>query len=92
MINIEQESRTSPIDAAASVAGGIAPSVDAVTSRRMKRETVDRAKIMLMSTHGLTEPEAYRWIQKTAMDSRSPMMVDSTRIVDGYGSPAARAS
>ncbi|MGI8695079.1 MAG: ANTAR domain-containing response regulator, partial [Mycobacteriales bacterium] len=37
------------------------------------RKTIDRAKGVLMTTHGMTEPEAFRWIQRTAMDRRSTM-------------------
>ena len=32
------------------------------------RKCVDRAKGILQQQMGLTEPEAFRWIQKTAMD------------------------
>src|SRR5436190_20224636 len=34
------------------------------------RKLLDRAKGLLQSEHGLTEPEAFRWIQKTSMDRR----------------------
>ena len=34
---------------------------------------VERAKGLLQSGLGLTEPEAFRWIQKTAMDLRKSM-------------------
>ncbi|MFT4147471.1 MAG: response regulator [Micrococcaceae bacterium] len=37
------------------------------------RKTVDRAKFLLTSKMGLTEPEAFRWIQKTSMDKRLSM-------------------
>ena len=42
----------------------------AIESRKM----VERAKGLLMERHGLSEPEAFRRIQKTAMDSRRPMI------------------
>ncbi len=35
------------------------------------RKLLDRAKGLLQSEHGLTEPEAFRWIQKTSMDRGS---------------------
>lgn len=38
------------------------------------RKLVERAKGLLMSRHGLSEAEAFRKIQKTAMDSRRPMV------------------
>jgi response regulator NasT len=37
------------------------------------RKTLDRAKGVLQEQMGLTEPEAFRWIQKTAMDLRRSM-------------------
>ena len=37
------------------------------------RKLVDRAKGLLNEKMGLSEPEAFRWIQKTAMDLRKSM-------------------
>lgn len=37
------------------------------------RKLVDRAKSLLITKMGLTEPEAFRWIQKTSMDRRLSM-------------------
>jgi hypothetical protein len=37
------------------------------------RRLVDRAKGHLMTREGLSEPEAFRRIQKTSMDTRTPM-------------------
>ena len=37
------------------------------------RRLVDRAKALLMETRGMTEPEAFRAIQKTAMNQRKTM-------------------
>ncbi len=37
------------------------------------RKALDRAKGMLQQQLGLTEPESFRWIQKTAMDLRLSM-------------------
>ncbi len=37
------------------------------------RKALDRAKGMLQQELGLTEPESFRWIQKTAMDLRLSM-------------------
>src|SRR3954466_13183782 len=37
------------------------------------RKAVDRAKGVLQQELGITEPEAFRWIQKTAMDLRRSM-------------------
>ena len=47
--------------------------VQDLTERLESRKAVDRAKGMLQTGLGLTEPEAFRWIQKTAMDLRKSM-------------------
>jgi response regulator NasT len=47
--------------------------VSDLTERLESRKAVDRAKGMLQSGLGLSEPEAFRWIQKTAMDLRKSM-------------------
>lgn len=37
------------------------------------RKRIDRAKGLLQKNMGMTEPEAFRWIQKTSMDRRLSM-------------------
>ena len=37
------------------------------------RKVIDRAKGHLMTHRGFTEPQAFRWLQKEAMDRRLPM-------------------
>ena len=44
-----------------------------LTDRLETRKAVDRAKNVLQEQLQLTEPEAFRWIQKTAMDLRLSM-------------------
>ncbi len=44
-----------------------------LTERLEARKAVDRAKVELQRTLGLSEPDAFRWIQKTAMDLRLSM-------------------
>ncbi len=44
-----------------------------LTERLESRKAVDRAKGLLQTGLGLSEPEAFRWIQKTAMDLRKSM-------------------
>ena len=44
-----------------------------LSERLESRKAVDRAKSLLQTGLGLTEPEAFRWIQKTAMDLRKSM-------------------
>ena len=47
--------------------------VSDLTERLASRKAVDRAKGLLQTGLGLSEPEAFRWIQKTAMDLRKSM-------------------
>ncbi len=44
-----------------------------LSERLETRKLVDRAKAILQAELGLTEPDAFRWIQKTAMDLRLSM-------------------
>jgi AmiR/NasT family two-component response regulator len=53
-----------------------------LSDRFETRKLVDRAKGMLQSKFGLTEPEAFRWIQKTSMDKRLTMREVASAIVD----------
>ena len=45
----------------------------ALQDRFETRKLVERAKSLLTTKMGLTEPEAFRWIQKTSMDRRLSM-------------------
>ena len=47
------------------------------------RRTVDAAKQLLMTQQGMTEPEAHRWIQKTAMDRRTTKVLIASSIIAG---------
>src|SRR2546422_7844910 len=46
---------------------------EALKQKLESRKLVDRAKGLLMTRMGLSEPEAFRRIQKTAMDTRKTM-------------------
>jgi response regulator NasT len=46
------------------------------------RKAVDRAKGVLQAKLGLSEPEAFRWIQKTAMDLRLSMKQVADGVVE----------
>jgi response regulator NasT len=53
------------------------------------RKVVDRAKGLLMTRQQMTEPEAFRWIQRTAMDRRTTMKAVATAVVEGLAAPRA---
>jgi len=55
--------------------------VAGLTDRLETRKAVERAKGALMTTYGMTEPQAFKWIQRTAMDHRMTMREVAERIV-----------
>nr|WP_265521084.1 response regulator [Oerskovia sp. JB1-3-2] len=50
------------------------------------RKRVDRAKGLLMTKMGLSEPESFRWIQKTSMDRRLTMREVADAVIEQVGS------
>jgi response regulator NasT len=55
--------------------------VATLTDRLETRKLVERAKGALMTTYSMTEPQAFRWIQRTAMDHRMTMRDVAERII-----------
>jgi AmiR/NasT family two-component response regulator len=53
-----------------------------LTERLETRKAVERAKSLLMEQLSLSEPEAFRWIQKTAMDLRLSMRQVADGVVE----------
>ena len=51
------------------------------------RKLVDRAKGLLNEKMNLTEPEAFRWIQKASMDRRLTMAEVANTIIEQLGQP-----
>ena len=47
--------------------------IASLSERLETRKAVERAKGMLMTSYGMTEPQAFKWIQRTAMDRRTTM-------------------
>ena len=56
--------------------------VEDLQERFESRKLVEQAKGLLMEGLGLTEPEAFRWIQKTAMDLRKSMREVAEGVID----------
>lgn len=64
--------------------------VAGLTDRLETRKAVDRAKGVLQQQLSLTEPDAFRWIQKTAMDLRLSMRQVAQGVIDhGVGQKKA---
>lgn len=55
--------------------------VASLADRLETRKLVERAKGALMTTYSMTEPQAFRWIQRTAMDHRMTMRDVAERII-----------
>ncbi|NDE47387.1 MAG: ANTAR domain-containing protein, partial [Actinobacteria bacterium] len=53
-----------------------------LSERLETRKLVDRAKGILMQAMKLSEPEAFKWIQRTAMDKRVSMKVVAEAVID----------
>ena len=67
--------------------------VATLTERLETRKAVERAKGQLMATYAMTEPQAFKWIQRTAMDHRMTMREVADRILaereESEGTPQA---
>jgi len=59
-----------------------------LSDRLETRKVVDRAKGRLQSDHGMSEPDAFRWIQKTSMDRRTSMRAVAEGVLEGTDAPS----
>ncbi len=57
--------------------------VGTLRERLEVRKLLDRAKGRLQAEGGLSEPQAFRWIQKTSMDRRVPMREVAEEVLAG---------
>ena len=60
---------------------------EALEGQLEARKVIDRAKGVLMDSHGLTEQESFRYLQSTAMSNRSSMQKIACLL---YTSPSPR--
>jgi two-component system, response regulator PdtaR len=65
--------------------GALESEVADLQERFETRKRVDRAKGLLMTKMGLSEPESFRWIQKTSMDRRLTMREVADAVIDQVG-------
>jgi two-component system, response regulator PdtaR len=56
------------------------------------RKLVERAKGLLQAKQGMTEPEAFKWIQRAAMDRRTTMKRVAEVVLETLGTPDDAAS
>ena len=56
--------------------------VEDLEERLASRKAVDQAKGLLQQQYGMSEAEAFRWIQKSAMDMRRTMREVADGVID----------
>ena len=66
--------------------------VRTLQERLAARQVVEKAKGRLMTDRGMSEPDAFRWLQRTAMDERTSMKALAERILAGQLPPATESS
>ncbi len=57
--------------------------VSDLSGRLEARKLIDRAKGVLQAEHGMTEPEAFRAVQRASMDQRRSMRAVAQDVLDG---------
>jgi two-component system, response regulator PdtaR len=71
---IDEEEATFPGNGA-----GVNAAEDKIATRR----TVEDAKVVLMERYGMSEPDAFSFVQRTAMQTRARMRDVADRVVGG---------
>ncbi len=70
----------------------LAGEVGTLKERLEVRKLLDRAKGKLQTEQGMSEPDAFRWIQKTSMDQRLAMRAVAERVLEGNMTPGGAPS
>lgn len=60
---------------------------DAAEAKLAERKLLDRAKGVLMDTHGLAEADAFRFLRSAAMNGRSSMGAAAEKVIAGELTP-----
>ncbi len=79
--------RFGDIALAEAAAGDHASRADAAEAKLEERKILDRAKGVLMDTHGLAEADAFRFLRSAAMNGRSSMGEVAQKIISGELTP-----
>lgn len=66
--------------------------VATLSERLETRKLVERAKGLLQANQGMTEPEAFKWIQRAAMDRRTTMKRVAEVVLETLEAPAEDAA
>jgi two-component system, response regulator PdtaR len=67
---------------------GLEERVGDLSDRLAARKLVDRAKGLLQDHEGMTEAQAFRWLQRTAMEQRITMKAVAEQVVERFASSA----
>ena len=71
---------------------GLESEVADLSERLETRKLVDRAKGLLQVEHAMTEPEAFSWMQRAAMDRRTTMKRVAEVVLETLGGSAGTTS
>ncbi len=63
--------------------------VRSLEDRLETRKVVEQAKGRLMTDQGMTEADAFRWIQRTAMNQRTSMKALAQAVLEGTATPGS---
>jgi two-component system, response regulator PdtaR len=66
--------------------------VATLSDRLETRKLIERAKGLLQSKQGMTEPEAFKWIQRAAMDRRTTMKRVAEVVLETLDTPEDKSS
>lgn len=66
---------------------GLEREVADLNDRLETRKLIERAKGLLQSRHTMTEPEAFRWMQRAAMDRRTTMRRVAEVVLESLDGP-----
>ena len=61
----------------------LAGEIEDLTARLEARKLLERAKGLLMRDQGMSEPEAFTWLQRSAMDRRMSMAEVARSLIEG---------
>ncbi|OAA28124.1 response regulator receiver and ANTAR domain protein [Frankia sp. EI5c] len=63
--------------------------VEDLQGRLEARKIIERAKGVLQTEHSMTEPDAFRWIQRTSMNQRRTMRAVAEAVLSGEALPGS---
>jgi response regulator NasT len=68
---------------------GLESEVSDLSGRLAARKLIDRAKALLQAEHGLSEVEAFRFVQRTSMNRRTTMAAVAEAVLSGGLRPSS---